>query len=72
MMATLMAPGAAELLLIVLVLFVLFGSKDAPRHMRSIMKMINRTRRAVDRFQQQLMCADMHRPHEEDNHVSED
>jgi Sec-independent protein translocase protein TatA len=55
------APGGGELLLILLVLILLFGAKDAPRILRNIQDHLNKMQRAAADFRYKLMYSDLHR-----------
>ncbi len=54
------APGGGELLLILLVLILLFGAKDAPRILRNIQDHLNKLQRAAADFRYKLMYGDLH------------
>jgi len=58
------APGGGELLLILLVLILLFGPKDAPRILRNIQTTLNKLQRAAADFRYKLMYSDLHQPEE--------
>lgn len=62
-----MAPGGGELLLILLVLILLFGAKDAPRILRNIQNVVNRLQRAAADFRYNLMYSDLHRQNPEES-----
>jgi Sec-independent protein translocase protein TatA len=59
-----MAPGGGELLLILLVLILLFGAKDAPRILRNIQSVLNKLQRSAADFRYKLMYSDLHQPDE--------
>lgn len=52
-------PGGPEILLIMLVLLLLFGSKDAPRIMRKLSDMWNQIRNTADNFRREVMYSDL-------------
>ncbi len=52
-------PGGPEFLVVMLVLLLLFGSKDAPRIFRKINEMINQLRNTADGFKREIMYSDM-------------
>jgi Sec-independent protein translocase protein TatA len=54
------SPGGGELLLILLVLILLFGAKDAPRILRDIQKVLNKLQRSAADFRYKLMYSDLH------------
>jgi Sec-independent protein translocase protein TatA len=54
------SPGGGEFLLIMLVLILLFGAKDAPRILRSIQTFLDKTQRAAASFRYKIMYGDLH------------
>lgn len=54
------APGGGELILILLVLILLFGAKDAPRILRDIQNTLNKLQRTAADFRYKLMYGDLH------------
>ncbi|MFA7257346.1 MAG: twin-arginine translocase TatA/TatE family subunit [Kiritimatiellales bacterium] len=54
------SPGGGELLLILLVLILLFGAKDAPRILRDIQNSLNKLQRGAADFRYKLMYGDLH------------
>lgn len=54
------APGGGELLVILLVLILLFGAKDAPRILRNIQNVLNKMQRTAADFRYKLMYGDLH------------
>lgn len=54
------APGGGELILILLVLILLFGAKDAPRILRDIQNVLNKLQRSAADFRYKLMYGDLH------------
>ncbi|MFA5688494.1 MAG: hypothetical protein WC959_05045 [Kiritimatiellales bacterium] len=52
-------PGGGELILIMLVLIMLFGAKDAPRILRSIYAMLDKMQRAAADFRYKIMYGDL-------------
>lgn len=55
-----MSPGGSEFLLIMLVLILLFGAKDAPRILRSIYTALNKIQRTAASFRYKIMYGDLH------------
>ena len=54
------SPGGGEFLLIMLVLILLFGAKDAPRIFRSIHNTLDKMQRAAASFRYKIMYGDIH------------
>lgn len=54
------SPGGGELLLVLLVLILLFGAKDAPRILRTIQEFIDKTQRTAASFRYKIMYGDLH------------
>jgi Sec-independent protein translocase protein TatA len=54
-----LGPGGPEFLLIMLVLLVMFGAKDAPRILRKLNDMINQVRTTADSFKREVMYGDL-------------
>jgi Sec-independent protein translocase protein TatA len=54
------SPGGGELILIMLVLIMLFGAKDAPRILRSIQSTLDKMQRAAADFRYRIMYGDLH------------
>lgn len=54
------SPGSGELILIMLVLILLFGAKDAPRIFRSIQTFLDKAQRAAASFRYKIMYGDLH------------
>lgn len=54
------APGGPEFLLVMLVLLMMFGAKDAPRILRKINDIINQIRNTADGFKREVMYGDLH------------
>jgi Sec-independent protein translocase protein TatA len=54
------SPGGGELLVILLVLILLFGAKDAPRILRNIQNVLNKLQRSAADFRYKLMYGDLH------------
>ena len=53
-------PGGPEFLVIMLVLLVMFGAKDAPRILRKLNEIINQVRNTADSFKREVMYGDIH------------
>jgi len=54
------SPGGGELILIMLVLILLFGAKDAPRVLRSIQTLLDKMQRMAADFRYKIMYSDLH------------
>ena len=54
------SPGGGELLLILLVLILLFGAKDAPRIFRAIQSALDKAQRAAASFRYKILYDDLH------------
>ncbi len=54
------SPGGGEFLLIMLVLILLFGAKDAPRIFRSIHSTLDKIQRTAASFRYKIMYGDIH------------
>jgi Sec-independent protein translocase protein TatA len=54
-----LGPGGPEFMMIMLVLLVLFGAKDAPRILRKINEIINQVRNTADSFKREVMYGDI-------------
>ncbi len=52
-------PGGPEFIVIMLVLLLMFGAKDAPRIFRKINEMINQIRNTADGFKREIMYGDL-------------
>ena len=52
-------PGGPEFLLIMLVLIMMFGAKDAPRILRKLNEIINQIRNTADGFKREVMYSDL-------------
>jgi len=53
-------PGGPEFMMIMLVLLVMFGAKDAPRILRKLNEFINHIRTTADSFKREVMYGDLH------------
>ena len=53
-------PGGPEFLLVMLVLLMMFGAKDAPRILRKLNEMISQIRNTADGFKREIMYSDLH------------
>jgi sec-independent protein translocase protein TatA len=51
-------PGGPELLVVMLVLLLMFGAKDAPKIFRKINEMLNSVRNTADGFKREIMYGD--------------
>lgn len=52
-------PGGPEFLLVMLVLIMMFGAKDAPRILRKLNSIFNQIRDAADGFKREVMYGDV-------------
>lgn len=52
-------PGGPELLVIMLVLIMMFGAKDAPRILRKLNEMLTQVRNTADGFKREVMYGDL-------------
>lgn len=52
-------PGGPEFLVVMLVLLLMFGAKDAPRIFRKLNEMINQLRNTADSFKREIMYGDL-------------
>lgn len=53
------SPGGGELVLIMLALIMLFGAKDAPKVLRKIQQVLDKTQRAAASFRYKIMYGDI-------------
>jgi Sec-independent protein translocase protein TatA len=53
------SPGGGELVVILLVLILLFGAKDAPRILRGIQAALDKLQRAAAEFRYRLLYGDV-------------
>ena len=54
-------PGGPELLVVMLVLLLMFGAKDAPRILRKINELFSQIRNMADGFKREVMYSDLTR-----------
>ena len=54
------SPGGSELIVIMLVLILLFGAKDAPRILRAIQTALDKLQRAAADFRYKLLYSDLY------------
>lgn len=72
------SPGGGELVVILLVLILLFGAKDAPRILRSIQSMLDKLQRGAAEFRYRLLYGDLHestkdtQPYDADDEENDD
>jgi sec-independent protein translocase protein TatA len=52
-------PGGPEFIVIMLVLLLMFGAKDAPRIFRKLNEMLNQVRNTADSFKREIMYGDL-------------
>lgn len=66
-------PGGPEFLLVMLVLLMMFGAKDAPRILRKLNEIINQIRNTADGFKREVMYSDLNSdtPSYEDDYSGE-
>ena len=67
-------PGGPEFLMVMLVLLMMFGAKDAPRILRKLNEIINQIRNTADSFKREVMYGDLSSdtPSYEDEDYDED
>ena len=53
-------PGGPEFLVVMLVLIMMFGAKDAPRILRKLNEMFSQLRNTADGFKREVMYGDLH------------
>ena len=52
-------PGGPELLVVMLVLLLMFGAKDAPRILRKLNDILNQFRSTAENFKREVMYSDL-------------
>ncbi len=52
-------PGGPEILVVMLVLLLMFGAKDAPRIFRKLNEIINQIRNSADGFKREVLYGDL-------------
>ncbi len=52
-------PGGLEFIVVMLVLLIMFGAKDAPRILRKLNEIINQIRNTADGFKREVMYSDL-------------
>ncbi|MGD7653873.1 MAG: hypothetical protein ACQCXQ_11695, partial [Verrucomicrobiales bacterium] len=52
-------PGGPEFLVVMLVLIVMFGAKDAPKMFRKMNAILNQVRNTADNFKREIMYGDL-------------
>lgn len=67
-----LSPGGGELIMIMLVLIMLFGAKDAPRILRKIQNFMDEIRSIAANFRYEMMYSDLHDDQAEENTVEAD
>ncbi|MCK5676792.1 MAG: twin-arginine translocase TatA/TatE family subunit, partial [Verrucomicrobia bacterium] len=76
--AAFISPGGGELIMIMLVLILLFGAKDAPRIFRNIQTFLDKMQRSASDFRYKMMYGDLHsntpaeEPYEVDDETSDE
>ena len=63
-------PGGPEVLMVMLVLLMMFGAKDAPRILRKLNEIISQLRSSADGFKREVMYGDIN--HEETSYTPPD
>ena len=58
-----LGPGGPEFMMIMLVLLVLFGAKDAPRILRKLNEIISQIRNTAEGFKREIMYSDLDSSH---------
>jgi sec-independent protein translocase protein TatA len=64
-------PGGPEILVVMIVLLLLFGAKDAPRIFRTITDILNQFRNTAENFKREVMYSDLDTDHEPDHAAGE-
>ena len=54
-----LGPGGPEFMLVMLVLLLMFGAKEAPRILRTLNDIINQIRNTADGFKREVMYGDL-------------
>ena len=54
-----LGPAGSEMFIVLLVMIVLFGSKDAPKMMRKIQDVLTKIRNSANQFKQEIMYSDL-------------
>lgn len=54
-----LGPGGPEFMIVMLVLLVMFGAKDAPRILRKLNEIFNQVRNTADSFKREVMYGDL-------------
>ncbi len=54
-----LGPGGGEMVVVMLVLLLLFGSKDAPRIFRKLSEIMNQIRSTAEHFKREVMYGDL-------------
>lgn len=67
-------PGGPEFLLVMLVLLMMFGAKDAPRILRKLNEIISQIRNTADGFKREVMYGDLNSdtPSDEEEYSADD
>ncbi len=65
-------PGGPEFLVVMLVLLMMFGAKDAPRILRKLNEIINQIRSTADGFKREVMYGDLARDIKDAVDIDED
>jgi Sec-independent protein translocase protein TatA len=60
-------PGGPEVMVVLLVLLMMFGAKDAPRMLRKLNEILNQIKNTADGFKREIMYGDL----KEENYGSE-
>lgn len=63
-------PGGPELLVVMVVLIMVFGAKDAPKIFRKINEMLNSVRNTADGFKREIMYGDLNNDSSSDDNDS--
>ena len=58
-----LGPGGPEFMMVMLVLLVLFGAKDAPRILRKLNEIISQIRNTAEGFKREIMYSDLDSSH---------
>lgn len=63
-------PGGPEILVIMLVLIMMFGAKDAPRILRKLNAMLSQIRNTADSFKREVMYGDITQHNDDDDYLN--
>ena len=64
-------PGGPEILVVMLVLLVMFGARDAPRIFRKLNDMLNQIRSTAEHFRHEMMYSDIRADSDQEDDLGE-